>query len=87
MKERSCRVKTCTDGECHGCKRARRERGEARGKWVLEKLAEKGELTEVMTQARGVVAVSLADLMIDGDPEAGAALAALPRVPEMVEWF
>lgn len=75
MKERDCRVKTCIDGECHGCKRKRADRrisehqrfGRVSPRDLRELLAKHGLVDELRSQARHIVLMALADMTLDGD--------------------
>jgi hypothetical protein len=84
-KERDCRVKACLDGECQHCKRRRRERGDANGRWVLEKCAEKGLLPEVEARAECMTSIAIAELWREDESVPNGAVSSFRS--EMVEWF
>lgn len=89
-KERDCRLKACTNGQCQHCKRMRRERGEANGRWVLDKLRDKGELQDVVTYANALVRTALVGTIASGDTQAADAMAVLREHQQggyLVEWF
>jgi hypothetical protein len=74
MRERDCKSARCSDGECGYCKRVRKARGERNGKWLIDKMRERGMLQEVMTEAREVAV-------------ARVELAASSGMSDLVEWF